>query len=174
MARRWTPNLSWITPDLAVGGSFPLGRAAGLAAQHGVGAIIDVRSEGCDSAEELAACGLRFLHLPTPDQQAPVQPMLDAGVAFAAAARRTNLRLLIHCEHGVGRSATLALCVLVDRGLGPLEALSKAKDARALVSPNPAQYEAWAAWLGRRSQETKIPTFDAFKAIAYRQLSARA
>ncbi|RAK60921.1 protein phosphatase [Phenylobacterium hankyongense] len=174
MAGPWTPNLSWITSDLAVGGAFPAGRAVALAAEHGVGAVIDVRSESCDSAEELAACGLRFLHLPTPDQQALVQPVLEAGVAFAAAARRDNLRLLIHCEHGIGRSATLALCVLVDRGLGPLEALSRAKDARGLVSPSPAQYEAWTAWLGRRSQETKIPTFDAFRAIAYRPLSARA
>jgi len=170
----WTPNLSWITADLAVGGSFPPGRAAELAADHGVGAVIDVRAETCDDAAELEACGVRFLYLPTPDHHAITQAMLDDGVAFAADARREGRRLLIHCEHGIGRSATVALCVLVDRGLGPLEALARAKDVRALVSPSPAQYEAWTQWIGRRSPEVRIPTFDAFKAIAYRHLAARA
>lgn len=172
MAGGWTPNLSWVTPDLAVGGSFPPGRAAELAQAHGMGAVVDVRTEACDDAAELAACGLQFLHLPTIDHHALTQPALDAGVAFAAQARAAELRLLIHCEHGIGRSATLALCVLVDRGFGPLEALARAKDARALVSPSPAQYHAWATWLERR--KTTPPHFDAFKAIAYRRLGQRA
>ncbi|RAK52807.1 protein-tyrosine phosphatase family protein [Phenylobacterium deserti] len=170
----WTPNLSWITPDLAVGGSFPAGRAAALAADHGVGAVIDVRSEACDDPHELEGCGIRFLHLPTFDHHAVSQSMLDAGVAFAADARREGRRLLIHCEHGIGRSATVALCVLVDRGMGPMEALSRSKDVRELVSPSPAQYEAWTCWLGRSAPQARVPTFDAFKAVAYRHLTAGA
>lgn len=169
----WTPNLSWVAADLAVGGAFPAGRAADLVHLHGVGAVIDVRAEACDDAGELAACGLRFLHLPTPDHHAVPQPMLDLGVEFAGRAKADGLNLLVHCEHGIGRSALVALCVMVDRGLGPLEALARAKDARALVSPSPAQYEAWTAWVARRSPEARIPTFEAFKAIAYRHLYVR-
>ena len=60
-------NFSWVMPDLAVGGAFPRGAAAALARDHGVGAVVDVRVEECDDAEELAACGLKFLHLPTED-----------------------------------------------------------------------------------------------------------
>jgi hypothetical protein len=167
----WTPNLSWIAPDLAVGGSFPAGRAARLAAEHGVGAVIDVRAEDCDDPEELAACGLRFLHLPTEDMVGVSQPMLDRGVAFAADTRGEGLRLLIHCEHGIGRSALLALCVLVDRGLAPIEALSLAKDARALVSPSQSQYEAWAAWIPRHAPVRAVPTYSEFGMIAYRHLT---
>jgi protein-tyrosine phosphatase len=170
----WTPNLSWVTGDLAVGGSFPAGRAAELGDAHGVGAVIDVRAEACDDPAELQACGLRFLHLPTDDHHAVAQAMLDLGVAFAADARNEGLKLLVHCEHGIGRSALVALCILVSRGLGPLEALSRAKDARALVSPSPAQYEAWIGWMSRRAPEARPPTFEAFKAIAYRHLSQRA
>jgi protein-tyrosine phosphatase len=170
----WTPNLSWITPDLAVGGSFPVEQAQSLASAHGVGAVIDVRSETCDDAHELSRCGIRFLHLPTPDHHAVMQSMLDEAVEFATDAQREGLRLLIHCEHGIGRSATVALCVLVHRGLAPLAALAQAKDARALVSPSPAQYEAWTAWVRRRVPTAQVPRFDAFKAIAYRHLSAQA
>jgi hypothetical protein len=166
----WTPNLSWLAPDLAVGGRFPPGRAALLAARHGVGAVVDLRAEACDDPRELSACGLDFLHLPTPDHHAVDQAALDRGVAFAAAARRAGRRLLVHCEHGIGRSATLALCVLVDRGLAPVAALSLAKDARACVSPSPAQYQAWARWLARRAPPVAAPDFAVFRAIAYRHL----
>lgn len=165
----WTPNLSWLLPDLAVGGSFPTEAAACLAADHGVGAVIDLREEACDDAEALETCGVSFLHLPTPDLLGVTQPMLDAAVAFARDARSREARLLIHCEHGIGRSATAALCVLIDRGLAPLEALSLAKDARALISPSRAQYDAWTVWLDRQGRAA--PSYHAFGMIAYRHLA---
>jgi protein-tyrosine phosphatase len=98
--------------------------------------------------------------------------MLRAGVAFANRHLDRGERVLIHCEHGIGRSATLALCVLVSRGAEPLAALELAKTRRPLVSPSPAQYEAWAAWLRAwktgRAVTWDTPSFDDFAAIAYR------
>lgn len=172
--RAWEPNLTWITDDLAVGGSFPVDRVERLAEAHRVGAVVDVRREERDDRHHLARHGLRFLHLPTEDHGALTRGALAEGVAFARDARDRGLRLLVHCEHGIGRSATLALCVLVDRGMAPLEALLRAKDRRAVLSPSPAQYECWAAWLrGRPDLEpSAVPGFDAFKAIAYRHLLA--
>ena len=100
--------------------------------------------------------------------------MLRDGVAFASRHLDRGERVLIHCEHGIGRSATLALCVLVSREMEPLAALELAKSRRSLVSPSPAQYEAWAKWLrdwkGAHQADWDIPPFDAFKAIAYRHL----
>src|SRR5882672_5229395 len=97
----WTANFDWIAPDLAVGGKFPAGLAAELAREHGIGAVIDVRSEACDDPAELDACGQRFLHLPTQDTMGISQPMLDAGVAFAREIQAEGRKLLIHCEHGI-------------------------------------------------------------------------
>lgn len=173
MSGGFHPNLSWITADLAVGGAVPADGAAHLA-ELGIGAVIDVRGEACDDAAELKAAGLGFLHLPTEDHAAVDQTKLDRGVAFARNAQRTGRKLLIHCEHGIGRSATVALCVMVGRGWRPLEALARAKNARALVSPSPAQYEAWSEWMARRRPEAEVPAFDAFKAIAYRHLKLSA
>jgi predicted protein tyrosine phosphatase len=164
----WTPNLDWITPDLAVGGSFPTERAELLARAHGIGAVIDLRAESCDDEAVLACHGVLFLHLPTEDLQAVSRAMLDDGVRFAAQQQAAGRRLLIHCEHGIGRSALLALCVLADRGLPPLEALERAKSRRALVSPSPSQFEAWRAWLDARGIEP--PGFGDFAAVAYRHL----
>jgi hypothetical protein len=170
----WRPNLDWLTEDLAVGGSFPPGCAARLAHRHGVGAVIDVRVERCDEPQELAACGMSFLHLPTEDLCGVSQAMLDDGVAFARQARAERRRLLIHCQHGIGRSAVVALCVLVDRGLPPLDALTLAKDAREQVSPSQAQYEAWASWLRRRTPDARAPSYHEFGCVAYRHLAAPA
>jgi len=165
----WTPTFTWIQPDLAVGGAFPIERAACLVGDHGVGAVIDVRSEACDDAWVLERCGLRFLHLPTEDMCGVSQPRLDEGVAFAEGVAADGLKLLVHCQHGIGRSALVALCVLIARGLSPLEALSLAKDARVEISPSEAQYRAWTEWIGRRTR-LAAPSYHEFGMIAYRHL----
>lgn len=164
----WNPNLDWITPELAVGGSFPTERAEHLARDHGIGAVVDLRAECRDDEAVLRLHGLLFLHLPTLDMEAVSPAMLADGVRFSRDQLAAGRKLLIHCEHGVGRSALLALCVLVDAGMAPLEALELAKSRRALVSPSPAQYEAWQGWLQANGREP--PGFEAFAAIAYRHL----
>jgi protein-tyrosine phosphatase len=173
-AEAWQPNLSWLTSHLAVGGSFPAERAEHLAKTFDVRAVVDLRLEACDDEAVLKRHGLTLLHLPTEDHCAVSEPMLRDGVAFANRYLDKGERVLIHCEHGIGRSATLALCVLVSRGLEPLAALKLAKTRRALVSPSPPQYEAWAAWLrawkAGREVAWDVPHFDAFAEIAYRHL----
>lgn len=161
-------NLDWIAPDLAVGGAFPPEAVERLARDEGVRAVIDLRAEGRDDAALLDAHGVRFLHLPTEDHCAVSQPMLDAGAAFAAEHLARGERVLIHCREGIGRSVTLALCVLADQGGEPLAAMTQVKDRRYYASPSPAQYEAWAEWLRRRGLAP--PDFQAFAAIAYRHL----
>jgi Dual specificity phosphatase, catalytic domain len=169
----WQPNLSWITDDLAIGGRVPLDRVAHLADPLGIRAVIDVRSEEADDPEHLLHHGVTLLHLPTIDLAALAPKALEEGVAFARQAAERGARLLVHCEHGIGRSATLALCILVDRGFDPLAALQLAKHRRPLFSPSPVQYECWVAWLKAAQGGTAhtIPDFEAFKSIAYRHLA---
>lgn len=173
-ADAWRPNLSWITDGLAVGGSFPSGRAEHLAETLGIRAVVDLRSETRDDEAVLTRHGITFLHLPTDDHFAVSLPMLDDGVDFVCRHLDRGEKVLVHCEHGIGRSATLALCVLVARGLAPLEALELAKTKRVLVSPSPAQFGCWTDWLARQARRTRagweVPSFDAFAAIAYRHL----
>lgn len=165
----WEANFDWLTDELAVGGYFPIERAGELAADHGIGAVIDLRQEACDDEARLAAAGLKFLHLPTPDLEPASVPMLDRGVAFASEWIARGRRVLIHCQHGIGRSALLALCVMVDEGWQPLDALARAKDRRAAVSPSQSQYEGWVRWLAHRGQSA--PDFHTFGCIAYRHLA---
>ncbi len=169
-------NLTWITPDLAIGGRLSHAEAARLASQESVGAVVDLRSEAVDEKHVLEDQGIAFLHLPTDDHAAITPAMLDRGVAFVAAQRLLGRRVLVHCEHGIGRSATLALASLVEGGLSPLDALELAKDRRDRVSPSPAQYGCWRDWLllrrSRGPAQWDVPDFDSFAAIAYRHLKA--
>ena len=169
-------NLTWITPLLAVGGRLSDAEALRLAADEGVGAVVDLRSEAVDERAALHAQGIAFLHLPTDDHAAITPAMLDEGVEFVEAQRAAGRRVLIHCEHGIGRSATLALAALVAGGMAPLDALNLAKDRRDRVSPSPAQYGCWRDWLLARRTRTgdgwEVPDFDLFASVAYRHLAA--
>jgi protein-tyrosine phosphatase len=166
-------DLTWITDDLAIGGCIPPAHIAALARER-VGAVVDLRGEACDDPQLLARHRIELLHLPTIDLAAVSPVMLQRGVAFVTGHLAAGRRVLAHCAHGIGRSALLVLCVLVERGHAPLDALELAKQRRGRVSPSPAQYEAWAGWLAVRRRETRatwrVPTFDEFKAIAYRHL----
>ena len=144
-------------------------RADDLATAHGIGAVVDLRQEDRDDEERLRAAGIDFLHLPTPDLQPVTADMLEEGVRFTRAHTDAGRKVLIHCQHGIGRSALLALCVLVDRGWEPLDALRHAKDRRAAVSPSESQYRGWASWLQSRGKQA--PDYHTFGCIAYRHFA---
>lgn len=153
---------------LAVGGCFPAESASVLGVNFAIKAVVDMREEDCDDAHALARANVRFLHLPTPDLHPVSLEMLNRGVQFTGEHLDRNERVLIHCQHGIGRSAMLALCVMVDRGMEPLEALAQAKQRRMHVSPSPSQFEGWAAWM--RAHGHRPPPFEEFAAIAYSHL----
>lgn len=165
----WEPNFSWLADNLAVGGCFPMEQAPRVARDHGIRGIVDLREEARDDDRLLGEAGMEFLHLPTPDLEPASAAMLDKGVQFARRHIEQGDAVLIHCQHGIGRSPLLALCVMVDLGWEPLDALAQAKDRRAAVSPSQSQYEGWARWL--RARGKAAPDYHTFGCIAYRHLA---
>jgi protein-tyrosine phosphatase len=167
-------NFDWIDERLAVGGSFPMDAAEQLARRERIGAIVDLRVEACDDEATLRVHGLEFLHLPTADCCAIAPRMIDDGVEWVRARLDGGTRVLIHCEHGIGRSALLALCTLVAGGAEPLDAMNRLKAARPVVSPAAEQLEAFRAWVGRRRYPTgarfEVPSFEALAWVAYAHL----
>lgn len=162
-------DLHWLTEQLAVGAAFPMESAMHLAEVHGIGAVIDLREEDCDDEQRLRDAGIELLHLPTPDQMSPPEATLERGVEFARNHFSRGSRVLIHCQGGIGRSPLLALCVLVELGFEPLDALAHAKDCREAVSPSHDQYRGWSRWLEGRGKT--VPDYHTFGCIAYRHLA---
>jgi protein-tyrosine phosphatase len=167
----WRPNLNWITDHLAVGGSFPTGKTSALARKHRVSAVIDLRGEAVPDPIAMRRHGIALLHLPTPDMRGMEMPDLEYGVRFASDFIDAEERVLIHCAHGVGRSAMLALCLLVHRGMKPLDALALLKQQRPQTALSPSQFECWLTWLDAyrfvRDAGWALPSFDEFSALAH-------
>lgn len=148
--------------------------AARLAAEHGIARVVDLRVEACDDEAVLRTHGIRLLHLPTEDTCGIAQERIRHGVAFVSEGLERGERVLVHCQYGIGRSALLALCVLVARGDAPLAALQRAKSARRVVSPSPEQLQAFIIFAAELKAERgagwAVPSLRELGAVAWRHL----
>jgi protein-tyrosine phosphatase len=132
--------------------------------------VVDVRAESCDDRELLARHGIELLHLPTADLCPLDRSSLVRGVEWVCEGLERSDGVLIHCEHGIGRSASLACCVLMARGFSLKEAMTMLVRARARFAPSPAQIDALIDWVrerfGRRIAREELT------AILYRRAAA--
>ena len=131
-------NMSWITTHLAVGGRIHPDDIKALAAV-GITHVVDTRSEYCDDAEALAKEHIELLHLPTPDTKPLTIEQMLKGSQWVQERMKQGGRVLIHCEHGVGRSALLTCAVLVYNGMHASDALHLVQEKRWQAAPNHRQ-----------------------------------
>jgi protein tyrosine phosphatase (PTP) superfamily phosphohydrolase (DUF442 family) len=134
-------NLSWITEELAVGGA-PRKRDYRRLASAGITAVVDCREEETDDAEALQRVGIKLLRLPIKDRYAMSQDQLREGVGWVNAQIDAGGRVLVHCQHGVGRAPLLGGSVLISRGLTAPEAIKTLRTRRWQAAPNDRQIEA--------------------------------
>ncbi len=131
-------DLSWITPDIAVGGRVRVGDIPSLQ-RVGVTRVVDVRQEHRDDEAALNRHGIELLYLPTPDTYPLSLADLRRGAEWINAQRQAHQRVLIHCEHGVGRSVLLAAAALVCEGYSAHAAFDLIGRKRWQASPNHRQ-----------------------------------
>jgi protein-tyrosine phosphatase len=131
-------NMSWITTHLAVGGRVHPEDIKALAAS-GVTHVVDTRAEYCDDAEALAKEHIELLYLPTADTKPLTIEQMFEGAQWVQERMKQGGRVLIHCEHGVGRSALLTCAVLVYNGMHAQEALQLVQQKRWQAAPNHRQ-----------------------------------
>jgi protein-tyrosine phosphatase len=131
-------NMTWITTHLAVGGRLHPEEIKALAAA-GVTHVVDTRSEHCDDAEALAKEHIELLHLPTDDTRPLTIEQMLQGSQWVQERMEQGGRVLIHCEHGVGRSVQLTCAVLVYDGMHSQDALQLVQQKRWQAAPNHRQ-----------------------------------
>ena len=131
-------NMSWITPQLAVGGRIVPEDLHRLAAA-GVTRVVDTRSEHQDDADQLAKEGIALLYLPTPDTFPLTVEQLREGADWVNQQMNEGQRVLIHCEHGVGRSVLLTAAALVAGGMSAHQAMELIQLKRWQAAPNHRQ-----------------------------------
>jgi len=131
-------NMSWVTDQLAVGGRVHREDIKAVA-QAGITAIVDTRSEHSDDAQALAKEHIELLRLPTADSRPFTLEQMMQGAQWVQERVEQEGRVLIHCEHGVGRSVLLTCAVLVYGGMHAQHALQLVKQKRWQASPNHRQ-----------------------------------
>jgi protein-tyrosine phosphatase len=96
--------------------------------------------------EESAAARnqMQFISLPIEDRGVPASAAKTAAVIEKLDAELDAGRnVLIHCRQGIGRSALLAACLLIDRGAEPKAALEAIAKARGREVPETAEQRQW-------------------------------
>ncbi|TMC23318.1 MAG: dual specificity protein phosphatase family protein [Chloroflexi bacterium] len=131
-------NMSWVTDNLAVGGRVRPGDIKALALA-GVTHVVDTRSEYCDDRAALAQEHITLLHLPAPDTYPLTVEQLTEGASWVQQQLQQGGRVLIHCEHGVGRSVLLTCAALVYNGMHAHDALQLVQQKRWQAAPNHRQ-----------------------------------
>lgn len=93
-----------------------------------------------------------YLNLAVWDTHAPTVAQIDQGVSWALAQRAAGRKVLVHCAHGHGRSATVLAAILIAEGLakGPAEAEALMKAERPRVRLNKRQKAALKQWAAAR------------------------
>jgi protein-tyrosine phosphatase len=128
-------------------------RAQGIAVL--VSALTSTEEHELDLAQEAMVCealGLEFVRFPIEDRDTPrsvdevrilVRRLLDM--------LRAGQPVAIHCRAGIGRSAVLAACLLVETDLEPGAALERIATARGAPVPDTDEQRAWVeAYAGQR------------------------
>jgi protein tyrosine phosphatase (PTP) superfamily phosphohydrolase (DUF442 family) len=131
-------NMSWVTTHLAVGGRV---RPAdiGALAKVGITAVIDTRAEHRDDEQALARHHIELLYLPTPDSFPLNIDQLTEGAVWTNERIQQGGRVLVHCEHGVGRSVLLTCAALIYDGMCASDALALVQRKRWQAAPNHRQ-----------------------------------
>ncbi|MBI9087788.1 MAG: dual specificity protein phosphatase family protein [Desulfobacterium sp.] len=102
-------DLSWVTPQLAVGRA-PMSYAElDHVRAHGINAIINLCAEFSDLHALEEGSGFEVFYLPVWDDEAPdMEEMkeMENGLAWLDEAIYRGKKVLVHCRHGIGRSGT--------------------------------------------------------------------
>lgn len=131
-------DMSWVTDSLAVGGRVREEDIERLA-RSGVTRVVDTRAEYKDDEAALNRVLIQLLYLPTPDTHPLTIEQLTEGADWVLQQIRAGEKVLIHCEHGVGRSVLLTAAVLVRDSYSTEDALRLVQTKRWQASPNHRQ-----------------------------------
>lgn len=129
-----THPVSRLLPFLYLGNSRD---AADLACLHHLGTtwVLNVTAQLPGYHEQR---GITYKQIPASDSgQQNLKQYFEEAFQFIEDARKKGFRVLLHCQAGVSRSATIAIAYIMKyEGLPMIEAYRRVKAARPIISPN--------------------------------------
>lgn len=100
-----------------------------------------------DLAEEARLCrasGIDLVSFPIVDRSVPASrtAVIDLLQELASVLERGQ-SVAIHCRQGIGRSALIAICLLIVSGIAPDIAIARVSAARGCAVPETAEQRQW-------------------------------
>lgn len=122
--------------DHVIVGARPFARDVESLASIGVRAVVNTCEEYAGPVEEYHRLGVVQLHIPTIDFTHPTIESIRQGVEFIDEHVRAGDVVYIHCKAGRARSATVAICWLIQhRHMTPADAQTLLLSKRPHVNP---------------------------------------
>lgn len=115
-------NIHAITDHYLAGGQ-PSEKGYRWLKSKGVTTVVNLRQHSDHEKAMLERLGLRYVHIPWPDLQAPDPEQARLIVATVAAEARTGGKVFQHCLRGIGRDGTMVCCVRVAEGMDAEQAI---------------------------------------------------
>ncbi|XP_069680692.1 dual specificity protein phosphatase 10-like isoform X2 [Periplaneta americana] len=141
-----SPGDCVVTPDID---SHPASRVLPflyLGNQHDAADLNTLRSLGVTRVLNVTshlpgyheACGITYKQLPASDSgHQNLKQYFEEAFDFIEEARKTGASVLVHCQAGVSRSATITIAyIMKHKLLSMVEAYKLVKSARPIISPN--------------------------------------
>lgn len=125
-----TLRYSEITPQLYLGGQYSR-RGFEILKKRGITAIVSMRTQPIKQAPDLGQ--IRFLHLPTPDLQAPSLVDLDTGAKFIKEELDKGGKVYVHCHFGEGRGPSMVAAYFITTGLTLEDAVNQIRAVRKFI-----------------------------------------
>lgn len=129
-----SPKATAILPFLYIGNEKDAEDLSALK-ELGIGYVLNVTSHVPGYCDEQ---GFTFLRLPAADSyQQNLKQYFSKAFAFIDEARQHNSAVLVHCQAGISRSATIVIGYLMyHTHLSSMEAYQLVKSKRPIISPN--------------------------------------
>lgn len=120
-------------------------------ADLGVTGVVNTCEEYEGPKDVYAEYGIEQLYVPTIDFTHPSIEDVEASVAFITKHVENGGRAYVHCKAGRARSATMAICWLIDyRNMDPAKAQQHLLDIRHQVNPRLLQRPVVQEFIRRR------------------------
>ena len=124
----------WVNDNVLLG-ALPSAKDVPRLKALGIGAVVNACGECAGPLSAYRRAEIEQLRLPLVDFLPPRLADVRLGVAFIHQQLVRGRKVYVHCKAGRGRSATIALCYLLEKGQTPEEAQRLLLQKRPQVLP---------------------------------------